>query len=155
MLKLMLLREVAGLGQPGDVVKVRPGSARNFLLPRRLAAPVSEDAQRQAVAHQKRLATQIVKRREEAETQAKVLIGRSIHVEARAAEGGTLYGSGTAGMIAEAIIKEGVQIEESAVLLEEPIKELGIYEVPVQLFEGVTSTVKLYVVQPAPITGTT
>ncbi len=150
MLKLMLLREVKGLGQPGDVVKVRPGFARNFLLPRRLAAPVSPDAERQAEGHLKGVVVRLAKRRQEAEAQAATLAGTSVHVEARAGEGGTLYGSVTPAMIVEAIAKEGIAVEEHGVMLEEPIKELGIYEVSVKLFEDVASTVKLYVVQPPP-----
>ena len=66
MIKLMLLREVKDLGLPGDVVKVRAGYARNFLLPRRLAAPVSKDAERQVEAHKRCLATESAKREEEA-----------------------------------------------------------------------------------------
>ena len=150
MLELMLLREVKGLGDPGDVVKVKKGYARNFLLPRRLAAPVSKDALRQAEAHKRRLVAERARIREEAERQAKALQDMSIHVEARASEGGTLYGSVTSTTIADAIAKEGVNVAASAVRLEEPIKELGIYEVVVSPAEGVESTVRLYVVQPPP-----
>ena len=152
MLELMLLKEVPGLGDPGDVVKVRPGYARNFLLPRRLAAPVSPDSLRQAQGHKRRLATVRAKRDQEARAQADVLANMSIHVDARAQEDGHLYGSVTPTMIAAAINKEGVNIDDHQIELAEPIKELGIYEVVVKLLGDMTATVKLYVVQPAPPT---
>lgn len=150
MLELMLLKDVTGLGDAGDVVRVRNGYARNYLLPRRLAAPVSHDAVRQAEAHRRRVMAQLAKRREEAAAQIEKLSNMSIHVEVRAAEGGTLYGSVTAAMIAESITKEGVAVTESHVELAEPIKELGIYDVNVTLVADLSATVKLYVVQPAP-----
>ena len=153
MIKLMLLREVKDLGQPGDVVKVRPGYARNFLLPRRLAAPVSKDAERQVEAHRRRLATESAKREEEARIQAERLATVSVHVEARANELGNLYGSVTAAMIAEAIGREGVNVDADGIQLENPIKDLGIYEVPVTVFGDISATVKLYVVQPPPPAG--
>ncbi len=150
MKELMLLKEVAGLGEPGDVVKVRSGFARNFLLPRRLAAPISADAVKQAEAYGKRRTLVLAKKRDEAAAQVARLENVSVHVEARAAEGGTLYGSVTAAIIAEAITKEGVAVEASGIVLAEPIKELGIYEIGVKVFADVTSTVKLYVVAPPP-----
>ena len=150
MLKLMLLKEVEGLGEAGDVVRVRPGYARNFLLPRRLAAPVSKDAIRQAEAHKRRKAAEMAKRKEEASAQIGALSALSVSVEARAQEDGSLYGSVTAAMIAEAINKEGVAIDAHHIVLAEPIKALGIYDVNVRLFEGVETTTKLYVVEPPP-----
>ncbi len=150
MLKLMLLKEVEGLGSAGEIVRVRPGFARNFLFPRRLAAPVSADALRQAEAHKRRVASEAAQRREEALAQASVLSNLSVSVEARAGEGGTLYGSVTAAMVAEAIVREGVAVDAKQVELAEPIKALGIYEVPLKLFTDVVGTVKLYVVEPPP-----
>ena len=153
MLKLMLLKEVDGLGNPGDIVRVRPGYARNFLFPRRLAAPISADAMRQAEAHKKRLAAQAAKRAEEARAQAEVLSSVSVSVEALAKEDGSLYGSVTATMIANAVNKEGVAIEPHHVVLEEPLKSLGIYDISVRLFEGVETSIKVYVVAPPPSAG--
>ena len=150
MLKLMLLKEVSGLGDAGDVVRVSPGYARNFLIPRRLAAPVSKDAERQAEAHKRRKAQETAKRKEEAAAQIEALNALSVSVEARAQEDGSLYGSVTAGMIAEAISKEGIPIDAHHIVLEEPIKALGIYDVSVRLFEGVEASPKLYVVEPPP-----
>ena len=150
MLKLMLLKEVEGLGDAGDVIRVRPGFARNFLLPRRLAAPVSKDSLRQAEAHKRQQAAEAAQRRNEAKAHIEALSALSVSVEARAQEDGSLYGSVTAVMIADAINKEGVAVETSHIQLAEPIKALGIYDVVVRLFEGVEATTKLYVVEPRP-----
>ena len=151
--KLMLLKEVSGLGEAGDVVRVKSGYARNYLLPRRLAAPVSADAMKQAEAHKRRRAAEIAKRKEEAKAQIDALNAMSVSVEARAQEDSSLYGSVTAHMIAEAIVKEGVAVEDKHIHLAEPIKALGIYDVTVRLFEGVEASVKLYVVEPPPPPG--
>ena len=153
MLKLMLLKEVSGLGEAGDVVRVRDGYARIFLLPRRLAAPVSKDAERQAEAHKRRRAGEMAKLKEAATAQIEALNALSVSVEARAQEDGSLYGSVTAAMIAEAINKEGIALEAHHIQLEEPIKALGIYDVQIRLFEGVEASSKLYVVEPPPAEG--
>ena len=153
MLKLMLLKEVQGLGEAGDVVRVSPGYARNFLLPRRLAAPVSKDAERQAEAHKRRTASEMAKRKEDAAAQIAALNALSVSVEARAQEDGSLYGSVTAAMIVEAITKEGIAVDVHHIVLDEPIKALGIYDFTIRLFEGVVATPKLYVVEPPPTAG--
>lgn len=153
MLKLMLLKEVEGLGEAGQIVRVRPGFARNYLFPRRLAAPVSADALRQADAHKRRRAAEEAKREDEAKVQAEVLAGMSVSVEARAQEDGSLYGSVTAAMIAAAIVKEGVAVDAGQIQLEEPIRALGIYEVEIKLVGSVSAKVKLYVVAPPPSAG--
>ncbi len=153
MLKLMLLKEVDGLGEAGDVVRVRPGYARNYLLPRRLAAPVSKDAERQAEAHKRSKAAEAAKRESEARVHAEVLGNVSVSVEANAQEDGSLYGSVTAAMIADAITAEGVAVDAAQIVLAEPLKSLGIYDVQVAIFGSVSTSVKVYVVAPPPPAG--
>jgi len=148
--KLTLVKSVPGLGDLGDVVRVKPGYARNYLLPRGLAAPVSTDADKRVVAERKRLALRAQEADEAAKAAAERLSSTSIHVEAKAGEGGHLYGSVTRAMVAAALVKEGIPVDEDAVQLETPIKELGIYEVPVKIRGDVGGTVKLYVVVPPP-----
>lgn len=149
-LKLMLVKPVEGLGSLGDIVKVRPGYARNFLVPRGLAAPVSQDAQKRVAAERKRYALQAQKAVENAKSTQELLRSMSLHIEAKAGEGGHLYGSVTGQMISEALAKQKVNIDPSAVNLENPIKELGIYQVSLKLHNDVTGLVKVYVVAPAP-----
>ena len=149
-IELMLLKPVDNLGQPGDVVKVKAGYARNFLLPRRLAAPVSQDALRQAKTAKKRIAEAESKKIGEANIRAELLNSASVHIEVNANEEGHLFGSVTAAMIAEGLGGEGYEVDPHAIQLAEPIKELGIYEVPVRVYADVVSTIKLYVVCPPP-----
>jgi large subunit ribosomal protein L9 len=149
-LKLMLLGEVKGLGTLGDVVKVSPGFARNYLLPRGLATIPNDDAAKRVGGVRKRAAAEVQKNIEQAKSAAAALANVSIHIESKAGEGGHLYGSVTAAMIAEALGKQGYKVEATGVLLENPIKELGIYDVALKLFGDVDSKVKLYVVAPAP-----
>ncbi len=149
-MELMLVKNVPGLGLPGDVVQVRDGYARNFLVPRGLAKPASKDALKQVAASQKRMARDEADRLSVARVRATQLGNVSIHVEARAGDGGQLYGSVTAAMIGAAIAEEGHTVDVNAIQLAEPIKELGIYEVPIKLHGDVVANVKLYVVEPPP-----
>ena len=149
-LKLMLLEDVKGLGALGDVVRVRPGFARNYLLPRGMATKQSGDAQKRVEAIRKKAAAEAQKSLEQAKQAAQALANVSIHIESRAGEGGHLFGSVTAAMIAEALNKQNVAIEATGVLLEQPIKQLGIYDVKLKLHGDVEGTVKLYVVATAP-----
>ncbi len=149
-MELLLKRNVTDLGRIGDVVDVKAGYARNFLLPRRLAAPVSQDTLRQAKTAKKRIAEAESKKIGEATIRAELLNSASVHVEVKANEEGHLFGSVTAAMIAEGLGGEGYEVDPHAIQLAEPIKELGIYEVPVRVYADVVSTIKLYVVCPPP-----
>ena len=149
-LKLMLLGEVKGLGTLGDVVKVRPGFARNYLLPRGLATVPNADAATRVTGTRKRAAAEVQKNAEQAKAAAAALANVSIHIESKSGEGGHLYGSVTQAMISEALQKQGYTVDPAGVLLENPIKELGIYDVSLRLHGDVETKVKLYVVSPAP-----
>jgi large subunit ribosomal protein L9 len=149
-LKLMLLADVQGLGALGDVVKVREGFARNYLLPRGLATKPNADAEKRVSGARKRAAALAQKTIEEAKAAAAALANVSIHIESKAGEGGHLYGSVTQAMVAEALAKQNVKVDAAGVLLENPIKELGIYDVALKLHGDVEAKVKLYVVATAP-----
>ena len=149
-MELTLLEPVKDLGEPGDLVTVARGYARNYLLPRRLAALPSPDATKQVEAVKKRMATDLAKRAEGAKALAESLANTSVHVEAKANEEGHLFGSVTAAIIAAAITKEGYAVDPHAIQLAEPIKELGIYDVAITLHPEVSASVKLYVVMPPP-----
>ena len=149
-LRLMLLKDVKGLGALGDVVRVRPGYARNYLLPRGYATKPSDDSLKRVDALRRRAAAEAQKNMEQAKAAAAALANVSIHIESKAGEGGHLFGSVTSAMISEALAKQGVTIDASGVALPNPIKELGIYDVPLKLHGDVTASVKLYVVSPPP-----
>lgn len=152
-MELMLVKEVPGLGMPGDVVNVKKGFARNFLFPRRLAKPASADALKQVAASKKQLAKVEAQRLVGARALAEQIAATSIHVEARAGEGGQLYGSVTPQLIVAALAEEGFELDPHVVQLAEPIKELGIYEVPLKIHAEVIQELKLYVVEPPPQSG--
>ena len=149
-MELLLKQNVEHLGRVGDVVKVRPGYARNFLLPNGYAVMVTkanmaeiEKARARALADEqerisglKDLGTQL------AET--------SVTIEGRANEEGHLFGSVSAHSIAVALREKGFAIEEKQVRLDHPIKEIGVFDVPLHLHQGVDATVKVWVVQQKP-----
>src|ERR1700704_1992435 len=121
-LKLMLLTDVKGLGGLGDVVKVRPGFARNYLLPRGLATKPNDDAMTRVGGVRKRAAAMAQKNIEQAKAAVAALASVSIHIESKAGEGGHLYGSVTQAMIVEALGAQGVTVEAAGVILDQPIK---------------------------------
>ena len=148
--KLMLVKAVEGLGAPGDIVKVRAGYARNFLLPRDLAAPVSADSLKKVAAVHKRAALMVKKELDVAKSKQEVLRSITLHIVAKSGEGGHLYGSVTGAMVSEALAKHKVTIDPSDVVLDNPIKELGIYQVTLRLHPEVMGLVKVYVVAAPP-----
>lgn len=146
-MKLLLLKDIQGLGKAGVVVNVKTGYARNYLLPRALAAAPTKDALRRVEAERRRQAREIVRREDEAKALGKHLENTSINISARAGEGGHLFGSVTAEDIAAALAAEGKKVEASMLRLERPIKEVGIYDVPVAHHGEVRATIKVWVVE--------
>jgi large subunit ribosomal protein L9 len=145
MMQVILRDDVPNLGRPGDVVKVRPGYARNFLLPRNLAVEANPKNLR-AFEHQKRLA---LLRREAKRTEALKVKDRleqlTIEVAARAGEAGKLFGSVTNIDIERALGAQGIAIDRRRIILAEPIKELGEFVVPVRVDADVEAGLKLKV----------
>jgi large subunit ribosomal protein L9 len=145
MMQVILRDDVPNLGQPGDVVRVRPGYARNFLLPRKLAVEANPKNLR-AFEHEKRLA---LVRRDAKRAESVKLKDRierlTIEISARAGEAGKLFGSVTNIDIERALGAQGVSIERRRILLAEPIKELGEFVVPVRVDAEVEASLKLKV----------
>jgi len=146
-MKLLLLREVENLGKPGQVVNVSPGYARNYLLPRKLAAPPTADALKRVEAEGRRAGKEEARKEQQAEAEAKALENCSINIPAKAGEGGHLFGSVSAADVAAALAKEGRKIDEAQLRLDRPIKELGIYDVPVLFHGKERATIKVWVVE--------
>lgn len=138
---VILLERVEKLGQMGDVVKVKPGFARNFLLPRKKALRATKSNIELFESQRKQLEAQNLERRAEAEKVAKELEGRSVVMIRSAGEGGQLYGSVTARDIATAVTEDGVSIDRSQVVMDRPIKELGLHDMRVGLHPEVSVTV--------------
>ena len=131
--ELILLQRVEKLGQMGDVVKVKPGFARNFLLPQKKAIRANKDNLARFEQQRAQLEAQNIKRREEAERVAERVGGLSVVIIRQAGESGGLYGSVSSRDIADAATAAGLSINRSQVLLEHPIKTLGLTAVRVML----------------------
>ncbi|MBE0597277.1 MAG: 50S ribosomal protein L9 [Desulfuromonadales bacterium] len=143
---IILTENVEGLGKIGDMVKVKPGYARNYLVPRRLAVEANIRNIKE-LDHQKR---QMEHKRQRVLQEAETLKGRIEAVTCvfthRASEEGKLFGSVTAIEIAEKLAASGIEIDRKKMQLEEPIKSLGDHEVPIRLQSGVIAMAKVRVV---------
>ena len=143
--ELILLQRVEKLGQMGDVVKVKPGYARNFLLPQKKALRANKDNRATFERQRVQLEAQNIKRREEAERLAERVGGLSVVIIRQAGESGSLYGSVSGRDIAEAATAAGLSINRSQVVLEIPIKTLGLSKVRVSLHPEVSIPVTVNV----------
>ncbi len=146
-MKVILLEEFPALGKAGDQVEVAPGYARNFLLPRKLAVEATPQNLR-ALEQFKAAARQREDRlKREAETFAEQLQGVSLTISRRAGEQDHLFGSVTKIDIADALAAKGIRLDRKKIQLEEPIKALGTYTVPIRLRSDVTAEIQIQVVK--------
>jgi large subunit ribosomal protein L9 len=146
-MEVILLEDVPSLGQVGDLVRVADGYARNFLLPRKKAVRATSKKLK-ALEHEKRLVQdRLEKSVRDAERLAKRLEDYSCTIAKSVGESGKLFGAVTSMEIEQNLQENGFQIERKNILLEEPIKSLGIYTVPVKLNPDVTTNLKVWVVK--------
>ena len=138
---VILLERVEKLGQMGDVVSVKPGYARNFLLPRRKALRATKHNLEFFEGRRSQLEADNLQRKSEAESVAKKVDGLTVPVIRAAGESGQLYGSVTARDIAEAIIAAGVTVTRQQVMLDRALKTLGLEEIKVVLHPEVSASV--------------
>jgi large subunit ribosomal protein L9 len=142
---VILRRDVDKLGSAGELVRVKPGFARNYLLPRALAVVATDDNVRQ-IEHERKLAVaSAAKQKGLAEGQASKLNGLKLEIAAQAGEGDKLFGSVTTRDISEALHKQGIELDRKHLDLPTPIKALGEYDVTAKLGAGVTTTFKVNV----------
>ena len=147
-MKLFLRDDVSKLGRAGDLVDVADGYARNFLLPRGLAYATSVENEKRIKAEARRRSDKELARVESVKELATLLDGRSVTIKARANEEQKLFGSIGPEEVAEAIRAEhGAQIGPEHVVLDDHIRELGVFDVAVHLGADIQSTVKVWVVQ--------
>ncbi len=141
-MRLLLRRDVDGVGRRGDIVDVADGFARNFLIPDGLGLRATKGIQAQAASMRRARDLREAHDHQAAEAKAKVLAGASLRITARAGATGRLFGSVGVVEIAEAAREQkGVEVDRHAFSLPEPIKEVGTYEVPVRLFRDVATSV--------------
>ena len=144
-MKVILKEDVDNLGDMGNVVEVKNGYGRNYLIPRDLAVEASTKNIKQLEHQKKLLQSKIKKAKLEGEDLASRISAISISIEVKSGEEGKLFGSVTSKDIAEAIAAQGVEIDKRKINLQEPIKRLGEYEIPVRVRQDVNATVKLEV----------
>ena len=146
-MKLLLKKNVADLGDLGDVVEVTRGYARNFLIPQGFAMEMNQANLQWFDAQKRRLIQQEEESKSKLRLIAGELEGASCTIIARATEEGHLFGSVTPREIATHLKQEGFEVDPKTIQLEDPIKELGIYKVTVQLHSEITCEIKVWVVK--------
>jgi large subunit ribosomal protein L9 len=146
-MQVLLRDDMENLGKSGEVVTVKPGYGRNFLIPQGHAvAATAADVAR--MAHEKRvIAARNAKLTKDLQSEADRLSQVSVSIPVSVGEGDKLFGSVTARDIVEALRAQGVAIETKALTLGEPLKALGLAEVPVKLGRGISATIKVWVVK--------
>lgn len=146
-MQLILLERVEKLGQMGDLVTVKPGFARNFLLPQGKALRATEANKKRFDAERTQLEAQNLERRQEAEQVADKMAGLSVVIIRAASEAGQLYGSVNGRDIADAVTESGVSILKGQIVIDRPIKTLGIFDQVIRLHPEVTATISINVAQ--------
>ncbi len=149
--EVLLVKPVDGLGGEGDQVKVRAGYARNFLLPRSIAVPVTTANRKQVEALKKRRAVREAQELTGAQELAKKLEKVSLAFAVKTGEGGKMFGAITASDIHEKIVAGGVELEKKRIHLHTPVKTLGKHTVKVKLHSEVTVELNFDVVSENPI----
>ena len=145
-MELILREHVEHLGRRGDIVKVAAGYGRNYLLPRKLALQVTEDAKRQIEREKKLAEARDMEERSAAEAVAARLGALDVEIARRVGENDALYGSVTSADIAQALKDKGFEVDKRKVQLAEPIKALGESTIAVKIHREVTAQVKVRVV---------
>ena len=149
--EVLLLQPVDGLGAEGDQVKVRAGYARNFLLPRKVAAPLTTANRKQVESLKKRRAEREIKELSGAQELAKKIEKVSIAFAVKTGEGGKMFGAITANDLHEKLVQGGVVIEKKRIHLHTPVKTLGKHETSIKLHSDVSVTISFDVVSENPI----
>jgi large subunit ribosomal protein L9 len=144
-MEVILREDIENLGTRGQVVKVAPGYARNFLLPKRMAVAATESNKK--IVEQERQAhlRKEAKVKGEAEGLAKIMTGTTVRISQKAGENDQLFGSVTSKDIADALTAQNFNIDRRKIQLDEPIKQLGEYKVPVRLYKDVAVEITVIV----------
>jgi large subunit ribosomal protein L9 len=144
---VILLKDVEKLGAEGAVVHVKPGYARNFLMPSGLAVPATPEQMKTLETLKKQRERKAKVAQGQAETLKRQIDGKSLTLKLEVGEGDKPFGSITSHDIADALSASGTAVEKHAVQLEQPIKTLGVYDIPIRVHAQVFATVKLWVVK--------
>lgn len=145
--EILLMADVADLGSEGDVVSVTDGYARNYLLPRKLGAPVTDATRRRLVKIREEREAGKKAELEAAKARAGKLANVSCTIAVQTGEDDKMYGSVSDAQIADALKEQGVEIDRHALVLDDPIKELGVFDVAIKLHPEVEASIKVWVVE--------
>jgi large subunit ribosomal protein L9 len=144
-MKVILKQDIEKLGKTGDVVKVAPGYGRNYLIPQDMAAEATPGNLKVMEIQKLALAKRDQRDKAAATLLAKEIVKLSLTIERRAGEGGTLYGSVTSIDVAEHLAAHKIEIDKRKIQLDEPIKTIGEYQIPIRLHREVTVPVRVLV----------
>jgi large subunit ribosomal protein L9 len=144
-MQLILQEDVDKLGHRGQIVEVAEGYARNYLLPRKLALPVSKGNLKQVEQVKRALAKREATEREGAQKQAELLGSLVVELARKAGENDQMFGSVTAADISDGLAAQGYSVDKRKIELDQPIKTLGEYQVPAKLHREVTASIKVVV----------
>lgn len=145
-MKVILRQNLDNLGNIGDVVNVKDGYARNYLLPNNLAFVATEDAVKRIEREKLKLISQLTKEKENAEALSQALSNIQLTIPMRTTEEGTLYGSITNQLISEKLSELDFNIDKRNIIIDEPIKTLGIFDVKIKLHSDLTTNIKVWVI---------
>lgn len=146
-MRIVLREDVEKLGRRGEVIDVAPGYARNFLLPKGKALHATDGNLKRVEQERRKFAVRVAKEKEDAAAMARRLAGISCTIVRKVGENDQLYGSVTPSDVADYLVKEGIELDKRRILLDEPIKALGIYTIPVKLHPEVTGEIRVWVVK--------
>jgi len=146
-MEVILTKDVNKIGKAGSVIKIKDGFARNFLLPQKLAIPVTPGNLKKLEQERQKTLKSLEEKKQEAIIIKERLDKLSLTISAIAQDEKSLYGSVTAQDISSALKEEGIEIEKNLIVLDEPIKALGIYELEVKLHPEIQAKVKVWIVK--------
>lgn len=146
-MKLILLKDVANLGNAGDVIAAKEGYARNYLVPRGLALPANDNNIKAAELKRKQRVEEIEKEKQEAKKLAELISRASCTIAVEAGKDDKLFGSITSIDIQKALEAEGIVVDKKKIDLKEHINQTGIYQIPIRLHSEAVAALKLWVVK--------
>jgi len=146
-MEVILLENVDKVGREGETVKVKRGYARNYLIPRKLAAIATPEALKTVESKKKKVKKAAEKDKKSAEELALTIKGMSLTITAESGVNDTLFGSITTDMIFHALQHEGVRVDKGNIIIEEPIHKLGVYKIGVKVHPEVKADLRIWVVK--------
>jgi large subunit ribosomal protein L9 len=146
-MKIILTQSIDSLGKAGDCVNVKDGYARNYLFPKSLAREATPGNIKALESLKKKQAVEDENKLKEAQALAEKIAGLSITISAKAGEEEKLYGTVTAEMISNALVTEQISIDKKDIVLDEPIKKLGVYQVGIKLHPQVKAVLRAWIVK--------